>query len=108
MQRNKDGEEKGNTGSLYETVKFTSALERWGRPFLLSDRQQEPSGHEYLTWGLTSKGVNVYTEIQMQKFNFPIPLIFVTTTETEHEESEDLKKIYVIPRFHFCLTCDIQ
>ena len=37
MKRNKDGEEKGNTGSLYETVKFTSALERWGRPFLLSD-----------------------------------------------------------------------
>ena len=83
-------------------------MERWGRPFLLSDRQQEHSGHEYPTWGLTSNGVKVYLRHIDAKVNFPIPLIFVTTTTTkiEHEESEDLKKIYVIPRFHFCLTCE--
>lgn len=62
---------------------------------LLSDREQEPFRHEYLTWGLTSKeGIYIIRNIDL-KVNFPTPFIFVRR-KAEHEEFEHLEKIYML------------
>ena len=70
----------------------------------ISDREQEPFRHKYLTWGLTSKdgvGIYIYTiyiykirNIDL-KVSFPIPFIFVRR-KAEYEEFEDLEKIYML------------